>query len=212
MVQGQHEGPHDVRDPVPHGSRRLHHEPRGPDGDGQRVRRREHAPHDPRGTGRRAAHAERRRLRRRPALDGRSVARSPPHSPLPRREAHLEHRLRLRRERAARQEMPCAADRLVASASGGLARRAHAHHRRRRSGGPRHVSGGGDAERIRQDEPLDGGVEPPRVAGVDHRRRHRVDARRSERSAPSRQSRATTRPKAARHRRGAGRRDRPTVW
>ena len=47
-----------------------------------------------------------------PALARRSVARSPLHRPLPRHAHHLERRLGLRRQRAARQEVPRAAHRL----------------------------------------------------------------------------------------------------
>src|SRR5258708_16054923 len=49
----------------------------------------------------------------------RSLPRPPADSALPRREAHLERRLGLRWQRAARQEVPRAAPRLVAGAPGG---------------------------------------------------------------------------------------------
>src|SRR5207249_3536371 len=84
--------------------------------------------------------------------------------PLPRREADLERGLRVRRQRAPRQEVPRAPHRVVPGARGGLAGRAHADHRGRGPGGAHHLSRRGNAERVGQDESSDGGVAPPGLA------------------------------------------------
>src|SRR5262249_47009434 len=136
---------------------------------------------------------------RRAALARRSLAGAPTGPALPRRKADLERRLRLRRQRAARQEVPRAATRLMAGASGRLARRAHAHHRRGRSAGRGDVHRGGDAERIGEDQSGHGGLVAARLARVDPRRRHRVDSRRCPRSAAGNQPRARVLRRGAQH-------------
>ena len=90
------------------------------------VRGREHADHDAHGQGRARPARRRRRLRARPALAGRPLARPPLHRALPGGAAHLERRLRLRRQRAARQEVLRAAHRQHHGARPGLDGRAHA--------------------------------------------------------------------------------------
>ena len=109
---------------------------------------------------------------------------------LPRGEADLERGLGLRRQRAARQEVPRAAAGLRAGARGGLAGRAHADHRRRGSGGPGDLPGRRHAERVGQDEPCHGGLAPAGLARVDGGRRYRLAPRRQDRSAPRDQPRA----------------------
>ena len=103
-----------------------------------RLRRRLHADHDPHGPGRarrarrrtasscQAVHTARRPARptARPTCRGRATP--PSTSPLPRDPRDLVLRLRLRRQRAARQEVLRAAHRLRHGARRGLARRAHA--------------------------------------------------------------------------------------
>ena len=91
----------------------------------------------------------------------------------------------LRRQRAARQEVPGAAHRVEDRPRRGLARRAHADPRRRVPGGREDVRGGRLPERVRQDElrdadPAGGDV---RLEGHDRRRRHRVDQARRRRAA-----------------------------
>ena len=132
------------------------------------------------------AHAERRRFHRRPALPRRSLTRPSADPALPRGEADLERGLGLRRQRAARQEVPRAAAGLGAGARGGLAGRAHADHRRRGSGGPGDLPGRRHAERVGQDEPRHGGLAPAGLARVDGGRRHRLAPRGQDRSAPRR--------------------------
>ena len=75
---------------------------------------------------------------------------------------------------------------LVAGAPGGMARRAHADHRRGGPRGARHLPGGGHAQRVRQDQPRDGGFAAAGLARVDAGRRHRVDVGGRDRSAPRR--------------------------
>jgi phosphoenolpyruvate carboxykinase (GTP) len=138
-----HARPHDVRHPVQHGPARLAHRQDRRRDHRQRLRRRQHAHHDPHGlrvldvlgeTALRPLHALGGRAARSPAKDvpwpcepdiGRSTSST---SPRPR---DLVLRLGLRRQRAARQEVPGAAHRLGDGARRGLARRAHAHRGRR---------------------------------------------------------------------------------
>ena len=163
----QHARPDDARHPLPHGAGGLVDEPGGRHGVGQPLRHREHAHHDARGPGGLRPHAERGRLRARPPRPGRPLAAAALHPPLPRGEADLERRLRLRRQRAARQEVPRAADRVGPGAAGRLARRAHADPRRGGAGRPGDVSRRGDAERLRQDQPRHGHLEAHRLPRVD---------------------------------------------
>ncbi len=132
-----HARPHHVRGAVLHGPARR----RGPQARRRdhrlRVRRRLDAHHDPDGQGRAGQDGRRRLLRQGAALDrrpagagpeGRAVAvqRHQVHHPLPRDPRDLELRLRLRRQRAAGQEVLLAAHRLGDGPRRGLARRAHA--------------------------------------------------------------------------------------
>ena len=144
LLQRLHGRPHALRHPLQHGSHRLaHRQDRHPD-HRQPLCRHQHAHHDAHGQ-RRDRRARPRRLlhplhaldRRaaRPRPDGRAVALRARHSAqihraLPGNLRNLVLRLRLRRQRAARQEVPGAAHRLGDGARRGLARRAHAHHGR----------------------------------------------------------------------------------
>ena len=115
---------HDVRHPVSDGPGGLGDEPRRRHGHRQRLRRREHAHHDAGGAGgARSTCGATTTSSRGAALPRRPLARPPLHPALPRGAADLERRLGLRRQRAARQEVP---------------RPAHRHRRRRarRAGSP----------------------------------------------------------------------------
>ena len=78
------------------------------------------------------------RLQPRPALHARPRPRAALHLPLPGGQHDLVDRQRLRRQRAARQEVPRAPHRLLPRPPGRLARRAHADPRRRRPEGEKH--------------------------------------------------------------------------
>ena len=97
----------------------------------------------------------RRQFRQGTALDRRTRPESPLHHAFPRRALHRELRLRLRRQRAARQEMPRAAHRELAGARRGLARRAHAHRRHRKSAGRNALHRRGVPVGLRQDQSRD---------------------------------------------------------
>ena len=84
----------------------------------------------------------RRRLRAGPALAGRSVPDRRFIVHFPEERTDLERRLRLRRQRAARQEVPRAAHRLDHGPRRGLARRAHADPRPRVPRGRHHLHRG----------------------------------------------------------------------
>ena len=81
----------------------------------------------------------RRRLHRGPPRHGRPLAGPAAHPPLPRGEAHLERGLGLRRQRAARQEVPRPPHRVGPGAAGRLDGRAHVHPRRGGSRGSHHL-------------------------------------------------------------------------
>ena len=90
----------------------------GRHGDGQRLRRREHAHHDARGRRSRSSTCARDDdFIARPALARRPLAGPALHPALPRGAADLERGLGLRRQRAARQEVPRPPHRLVAGAA-----------------------------------------------------------------------------------------------
>ena len=74
------------------------------------------------------------------------------HRPFSRSARDLELRLGLRRQRAARQEMPCAADRVGDGPRRRLARRAHADPRRYVAGRREALRRRGVPERVRQDQ------------------------------------------------------------
>ena len=133
--------PHDVCHPVLDGTARLAHLRARRADHRLAVRGLQHADHDPDGPGR-ARRARRGRLfRALPAL-GRRAARARPggralavqrdqqiHRAFPGNPRDLELRVRIRRQRAARQEVLRAADRLGHGPRRGLAGRAHAHPR-----------------------------------------------------------------------------------
>ena len=187
-LQGLHEGPHDVRDPVRDGSDRQPDHPVRHRDHRLALRRRQHEHHDPHG--RRGPEAPRRRrrlhplhpLRRRSAQEGpegRRVAvreedRGQVHHPVPRRAPDLVVRIGLRRERAPRQEVLRAPHRLEDGEGPGLDGRAHAHphaHEPREEAVPRD---GRVPVRLRQDQPRHDASEAPGLEAPDDRRRHRV--------------------------------------
>ena len=194
--------------------RRAHRQP---------VRRRQHADHDahgPRGARRarrgrrvRALRALGRRAARRRA-EGRAVAvqQGPQvHRPLSRDARDLVVRLRLRRQRAARQEVLRAAHRVGDGARPGLARRAHADPRRHFADRREDLRRGGVPERLRQDQLRD--ADPAqglrRLEGDDDRRRHRLDQA-ARRTAGS--TRSTRRPATSASRRAPRTSRTPTRW
>ena len=105
------------------------------------------------------------------------------HHPVPRGADDLELRLRLRRQRAAGQEVLLAAHRLGDGPRRGLARRAHADPQAdlARAAGP--LRRRGVPERLRQDQPRDARADHRGLEGRDARRRHRLDALRRGRPA-----------------------------
>ena len=127
---------------------------------------------------RRAVHAQRRRAARAGAA-GRAMAVQPGevHRPFPGDARDLVVRLRLRRQRAARQEVLRAAHRLEHRARRGLDGRAHAAPRRRGPAGREDLRRRRVPERLRQDELRD--ADPAGgdagLEGLDGRRRHRLD-------------------------------------
>ena len=157
--------PHDVRDPVQHGAARLADRPDRRRDHRLALRRRQHADHDPHGSRLRSTcsaatatscpclHSVGAPLA--PGRDRRAVAVQPGrqvHRPLPRDPRDLVVRLGLRRQRAARQEVPRAAHRVDDGARRGLARRAHADPGRHEPGGREDVRRRRVPERLRQDE------------------------------------------------------------
>ena len=104
-----------------------------------------------------------------------AVQRHEVHRPLPRDARDLVLRLRLRRQRAARQEVLRAADRLGDGARRGLDGRAHADPQAHRPARRGEVRDGRVPVRVRQDEPRDADPDAARLEGRDDRRRHRVD-------------------------------------
>ena len=159
-----------------------------------RLRRGLDADHDPDGPGRARRARRRRRVRplpahrRRSARGGRgqravAVQRGEVHRPLPRDARDLVLRLGLRRQRAAGQEVPGAADRLGHGPRRGLDGRAHADPQAHLARGRRQVRHRRVPQRVRQDEPGDA---DPRDRGLDRRdrrRRHRLDEVRRRRPA-----------------------------
>ena len=137
-VQGLDARSHDVRGPVLDGPARVAHRPHRRPAHRLRLRGRLDADHDPDGQGRPRRARRRWRLRPLPALARRAARRRPGgravalrrrqqvHRPLPGDARDLVLRLRLRRQRAARQEVLRAADRLGDGPRRGLAGRAHA--------------------------------------------------------------------------------------
>ena len=192
-VRRLHARPHHVRRPVLDGTARVAHLPAGRGAHRLAVRRREHAHHDPDGHRGAAAHRRAGRLRpgsahrrspagRRPAGRRVAVQRDQVHRALPGDPRDLVVRLRLRRQRAARQEVLRAAHRERDGPRRGLARRAHARPQAHLARGRRAAPGRGVPERVRQDQPRDAGAHRPWLEGRDGRRRHRLDAVRRGRS------------------------------
>ena len=138
-----------------------------------------------------------------PGQAGRQVAvqRDQVHRPVPRGADHLVLRLRLRRQRAAGQEVLLAAHRQRDGPRRGLARRAHAHpqaHLPRAAGLLRR---GGLPERLRQDQPRHARADHPGLEGRDPRRRHRLDAVRRGRPPVCREPRVRLLRRRPRHQR-----------
>ncbi len=127
------------------------------------------------------ARPERRRLALRPGPEV--------HRPLPGDARDLVIRVGLRRQRAARQEVPGPPDRLGHRPRRGLAGRAHAHHQSHRSGRPGEAHGRRLPVRLRQDQPGNARADDPRLEGRDDRRRHLLDEVRPGRPAPCHQPR-----------------------
>ena len=125
-----------------------------------------------------AAHRARRHVREGPALDRRSESRPPLHHAFPRRAHDQERRLGLRRQRAARQEMPRAAHRELAGARRRLARRAHADHGRAEPRRPNALHRRRLPVRLRQDQSRDAGAAglDAGLEDLDGRRRHLLAA------------------------------------
>ena len=95
--------------------------------------------------------------------------------PLPRDPRDLVVRVGLRRQRAPRQEVLRAPDRLRDRPRRGLARRAHADPQAHQPRGREPLHRGGVPVGVRQDEPRDGHPDGSGLGGGDDRRRHRVD-------------------------------------
>ncbi len=124
------------------------------------------------------------------------------HQPLPRDPRDLVLRLRLRRQRPARQEVLRAAHRQRDGPRRGLAGRAHAHPQAHAALGRGPLRRGRLPERLRQDQPRHAPADHPRLEGRDDRRRHRLDALRRRRPALRHQPRGRLLRRRARHRRG----------
>ncbi len=123
-------------------------------------------------------HRARRPVREGPALDRRARPGAPLHHALPGVARDPELRLGIRRQCAARQEMPCASHRELAGARRGLARRAHADRRRREPAGRDALPRLRLPVGLRQDESRDAdpaGLDA-RLEDLDRRRRHRLAA------------------------------------
>ena len=116
---------------------------------------------------------------------GRTLAVQPAevHRPLPGDPRDLVVRLRLRRQCAAGQEVHGPAHRLGRCPRRGLARRAHAAGTGDVAGRPPLPRRRSLPLRLRQDQLRDAPADPARLAGGDHRRRHRLDAARARRTA-----------------------------
>ncbi len=202
-VRRLHARAHDVRHPVLHGAdrfallalRRRDHR--------QRLRRRQHEADDAHGRCRAQAHRARREVREGPALHRPARSRAPVHHALPGVARDPELRVGLRRQRAARQEVPCAADRELAGARRRLARRAHADRRRREPAGRGPLSRLRFPVGLRQDEPrhADPAGVDARLEDLDRRRRHRLAAPGPGRPAVGDQSRGGLLRRRARHQR-----------
>src|SRR5207249_4917976 len=105
------EGPHDVRHPIPHGVARLPVRDAGRRTDGFHLRRAQHADHVEDRDGRARAPRRVERFQPRTALRRRLRSRASVRDALPAGQHHLVGGIGIRRQCAARQEMPRAADR-----------------------------------------------------------------------------------------------------
>ena len=105
------------------------------------------------------------------------------HRPLPGGAAHLVVRQRLRRQRAAGQEVLRAAHRLRHGAGGGLAGRAHAHRRHHQPERSQALHRSRLPLRLRQDQPGHADVAAAGLEGGVRGRRHRLDEDRQGRQA-----------------------------
>ncbi len=94
---------------------------------------------------------------------------------------HLVVRVRLRRQRAAGQEVPGSAHRLGDGPQGGLAGRAHAHPGSDVTRGQEALHRRSLPQRLRQDQSGHDAAHAARLDGDHHRRRHRLDAHRRRR-------------------------------
>ena len=175
LFRGVDAGPHDVRGALLDGPAGVADRPHRRAAHRLRVRRGQHADHDPHGQGRA------RRAGRRTATSSRACTRSASRSPTgartcrgratPRtstsctspRPRDLVLRLGLRRQRAARQEVLRAADRLGDGARRGLDGRAHADPQAHLARGRDQVRDGRVPVRLRQDQPRDADPDPSRA-------------------------------------------------
>ncbi len=193
-VHGFDEGPHHVRRAVLDGSARLADRPHRRPAHRLGVCRSQHENHDPDGSGR-ARCPRQQRLGAVPAFrrgtarrrrDGRSVAmrrREQVHRALPGDPRDLVVRIRLRRQRPARQEVLRAAHRLGDGPRQRLARRAHAHPEAHEPRGRVEVHRRRLPVGVRQDQPRHARSDDSRLEGRDHRRRHLLDEVRRRRPA-----------------------------
>ncbi len=179
-VQGLDARPHDVRGPVLDGPARFAHRPHRHSAHRFRLRGRLDEDHDPDGQGRPRRARRRRRLRALPALARRAARRrragralalrrgEQVHRPLPGDPRDLVVWLRLRRQRAARQEVLRAADRLGDGPGPGLDGRAHADPQADLARGHRQVRRRRLPIGLREDESVDADPHPAR-AGLRRR-------------------------------------------
>ena len=107
----------------------------------------------------------------------------PLHRPFPSRQRRHLHRLQLRRQCVAGQEMSRLAHRLHPRAKGRLAGRAHAHPQRPVARGRKNVRGRRLPQRLRQDQSRHARSPAPfrRLENSNRRRRHRLDETRPRR-------------------------------
>ncbi len=115
-VRRLHEGTHDVRGALLHGTDRLAVLALRRRDHRQRLRGAQHGPHDSHGPSRARAHRARRQVREGLALHRRARPQSALHHAFSRGAVDQELRLGIRRQRPARQEMPRAAHRQLAGA------------------------------------------------------------------------------------------------
>ena len=191
-VRRQHARPDHVRRAVLHGTARLPLRAVRRGDHRQRIRRAQHAHHDAHGRVGAGPHRARRCIRAWAALDGRSRSRTTADHAFPRGSLDQERWVRLRRQRPAWQEMPCAAHRKLAGARRGLACGTHADRRRRESRGRDPLSRMRVPLGVRQDQPghARAAAHPAGLEGLDHRRRHRVAVDRRARDGCGRSTRS----------------------